>query len=193
MENPINPENLLLGAVNILLECINEIPIEVEEDYDNIIEARQARDKIIEAKRMILAEGWDFNSDKNWTFAVGVGGMIPVPSNVLDLTASRHDVIVRNWKLYSKSDQSHIFTEPQDCDVVWDMDFNSISHPLRHYITLVAANLFIQRVTGNKEAVAYNTKDVQNAFTSARRSEGRTGGYNILSSSYGVSNRVRIS
>jgi len=193
MENPINPENLLLGAVNILLECINEIPIETEEDYDNIIEARQAKANIIEAKRGILAEGWDFNSDTNWTFAVGVGGMIPVPSNVLDLTASRHDVIVRNWRLYSKSDQSHIFTEPQDCDVVWDMDFNSISHPLRHYITLVAANLFIQRVTGNKEAVAYNTKDIQDAFVSARRSEGRTGGYNMLTGSYGVTNRVRIS
>ena len=192
MEDPLNTEHMLLDAVNILLECINEPPIEDETYFAYIAEARMAKQNLLEAKRMILAEGWDFNSDTGWTFALDLQGMIAVPTNVLDLTASRGDVIMRNWKLYSKNDQSHIFTEPQDCDVVWDMDFNSISHPLRHYITLVAANIFIQRSTGNKEAVAYNTQDIEDAFISARRSEGRTGRYNMLNSSYGTANRVRI-
>ena len=192
MEDPLTTEALLLDAVNILLECINEPPIEDETYYEHIAEARQAKAKIIEAKRMILASGWDFNQDKDWVFPLDTNGMIPVPTNVLDLTASRSDIIVRNWRLYSKKDQTHIFTEAQKCDVIWDMDFNSITHPLRHYITLVAANLFIQRVTGNKEAVAYNTKDVEDAFISARRSEGRTGQFNMLNSSYGTQNRTRL-
>ncbi len=193
MEYPLNSKTLMLDAVNILLEVINEQPIEDESYFEHIAEARQARDKVIEAKRQVLAEGWDFNSDKDWVFPIDPSGMIPVPQNVLDLTASRSDVIMRNWRLYSKSNQSHIFTEAVPCDVVWDMDFNSLSYPLRYYITLVAANIFIQRITMNKEAVAYNTKDVNDAFISARRSEGRTGGYNILGSSYGTTNRVRIS
>ncbi len=193
MEDPLTTKNLMLDAVNILLEVINEPPIEDESYFEHIAEARQARDKIIEAKRQVLAEGWDFNADTDWVFPIDTNGMIPVPQNVLDITAKRSDVIVRNWRLYSKSDQSHIFEEAVPCDVVWDMDFNSLSYPLRYYITLVGANIFIQRITMNKEAVAYNTKDIEDAFISARRSESRTGQYNMLKSSYGVANQVRLS
>jgi len=192
MEDPLYVEDFMLDAINILLETINEQPIIDPEDVAHIAEAQQAQRKILEAKREVLSEGWDFNTDHDWVFPLGVGGMIPVPTNVLDLTASRADVIIRNQRLYSKSDQSHIFTEEVSADVVWDMDFNTLTHPLRRYVTLVAANLFVKRTIADKVSIAYTKEDIQDAETNARRSESRTGQYNMLTSGmYGINNRVR--
>ncbi len=193
MEDPINKEQLLLDAVNILLQTINEIPIEDEEGYIYVLEARQAKTMLLEVKRAVLSEGWDFNQDTNWVFPLDEENMIPVPTNVLDLTAERADVIMRNWRLYSKSDQSHIFDEEVKCDVVWDMDFNNLSHPLRHYITIRSARVFAARTIGDKNAIQFNEVDEEDARLAARRSETRTGQHNILNSNYGVLNRTRLS
>jgi len=192
MEDPLNTEQLLLDSVNILLETINELPLEEAEDFAQVVEARQAKGVLLETKRSVLSEGWDFNKDTDWKFPLDVNGMIPVPTNVLDITANRADVIMRNWRLYSKSDQSHIFEEEVPATVVWDMDFNALTHPIRHYITIRAARIFASRVIGDKNAIALNEMDEEDARLAARRSESRTGQYNLLTSGqYGTNNRVR--
>ena len=191
MEEPLYTEQMLMDAVNILLETINEEPIEDPEDYDNIIEARQARSKVVEVKRAVLSEEWDFNRDENFTFPLTVDNEVVVPTNVLDITANNADVIMRNWKLYSKSNQSYVFEEEVPATVVWDLDFNSITHPLRHYITIRAARIFQARRIGDEKALRYNAVDEQSALLAARRSESRTGQYNMLTSDYGIDNRVR--
>ncbi len=186
-------EKHLLTAVNILLETINELPIEVEEDYDLVIEARQAKAKINEVTMAVLAEGWDFNKDSNWIFPLDVNGMIPVPENVLDITASNEDVIMRNWKLYDKQKHTHIFDKEIPCDVVWLLNFNSLTHPIRHYITIRAARVFAARTVGDKAAISFNQIDEDGARLAGRRSESRTGKYNMLKSGYGINNIARIS
>ena len=192
MPEAMQTETLLLSAVNILLESINELPIEEEEDYDVVLEARQARSKIYEVTRAVLSEEWDFNRDTNWVFPLDIDGRIPIPTNVLDITADRSDVIMRDWLLYSKKDHSFIFEKELKCDVVWLLDFNSLSHPIRHYITIRACRIFASRTIGDKKAISFNSIDEEDAFISALRSDGRTGGYNMLNSSYGVDARVRI-
>jgi len=192
MEDPIVQENLLLNAVNILLESINDLPIEDETEYANFLEARMAREKVIEVTRAVLSERWDFNTDTNYVFPLDSQGMIPVPSNVLDIVGNRGDVINRGWKLYSRRNQSHIFDEEVPCDVVWNMDFNTISHPIRHYITIRAARIFMARTIGDKEAIGFNEVDEEDARLAARRSEGFTGKYNMLTGRYGINNLARI-
>ena len=192
MEDPIVQENLLLDAVNILLETINDLPIEDESEYTNFLEARQARSKIIEVTRAVLSERWDFNTDTNYTFPLDMQGMIPVPNNVLDIVGNLGDVIMRNWKLYSKSNQSHVFTEEVPCTVVWLFDFNTLTHPLRHYITIRAARIFSARTIGDEKAIKFNEIDEEDARLAARRSETRTGQYNMLGSRYGVDSLARI-
>jgi len=192
MEDPIDTESLLLSAVNILLETINELPIETEEEYDGFLEARQARSKIIEVTRAVLSEKWDFNTDKNYVFPLDPNNMIPVPTNVLDIVGNRGDVIMRNWKLYSRKNQSHVFDEEVKCDVVWLFDFNNISHPIRHYITIRAARIFAARTIGDKEMLGFNEIDEEDARLAARRSEGFTGQHNVLKSTYGINNLARI-
>lgn len=199
VEEPIYQEKLLIESVNILLQSIGQVPIEAEEDFDILEEARIAKSVIIEVKRAVLSEGWDFNTDDAWEFppsaplySLGGGFEIPVPTNVLDVTAERGDVIVRDWKLYSKKEQSFIFEEVVKCKVIWDMDFDTLSHPMRHYITIRAARVFVARTLGDQAPVTFTAADEETAFVALRRSEGRTTRYNMFNSLYGVNNRVRV-
>ena len=192
MEDPIIQEKLLLEAVNILLESTNELPIEDEAEYDGFLEARLARSKVIEVTRAVLSEKWDFNTDTNYKFPLDMNSMIPVPTNVLNIVGNRGDVIQRNQKLYSKRNQSHIFDEEVPCEVVWLFDFNNLTHPLRHYITIRAARIYMARTIGDKEAIAFNEVDEEDAKLAARRSEGFTGKYNMLDGAYGINNLARI-
>ena len=191
MSEMLNTEHLLLDAVNILLGTINEHPIEDEADFEAILEARVARDTLYEVKRAVLSEQWDFNTDKNYIFPLdAISKNIPVPANVLDISGKNGDVIMRNWRLYSKSAQSHVFEDEVACEVVWDMMFNSLSHPMRHYITIRAARVFAARSIGDDKAIQFNAVDEEDARLAARRSEGRTGSYNMLNSGYGIENKI---
>ena len=192
MEEPINQETLLLESTNILLETINELPMEDESEYDGFIEARQARAKIIEVTRAVLSEKWDFNTDKNYIFPLDANNMIPVPTNVLNIVGDRGDVIMRNWKLYSRKNQSHVFEEEVKCEVVWLFDFNNLTHPLRHYITIRAARIFAARTIGDKEILGFNQIDEEDALLAARRSEGFTGKHNMLDGAYGINSSARL-
>lgn len=179
---------LLLTSINILLQTINELPIESTDDLINSTTAQLAEMTIVEVKKEVLSQGWHFNTDKKYPFPPDINGIIGVPSNVLDIRATSKNVIMRDWKLYDKETFSFTFEDAVDCDVVWDTDFNSLTHPIRHYITIKAARVFQARTIGDQTAYAYTVKDEEDAYLSAKFSESRTGKYNILSSEYGVLN-----
>jgi len=192
MSEMLNTEHLLLDAVNILLKSINQLPIETEADFDVIMEARLARETLFEVKRAVLSERWDINRDNNYELPLEAGtNMIAIPANVLDVSSSDGDLINRNWRLYSKSAQSHVFDSAQTVDIVWDMMFNSLPHPIRHYITIRAARIFAARTIGDEKAVTYTARDEEDAHLAARRSETKTGRYNMLTSgNYGINNKI---
>lgn len=174
---------LLLASINILLQTINELPIENTDDLANSTTAQLAEMTINEIKKEVLSEGWHFNTDKNYPFPPDTSGTITIPYNVLDIVASGgKNYIMRDWKLYDKDTFSFIFDEAVECDVVWDMDFNSLTHPIRRYITIKASRVFQARTIGDQAAYTYTTVDEEDALQVARRSEGRTGRYNMLES-----------
>ena len=176
---------LLLDAVNVLLQMIGEPPVEDDEDYNEIIEARIALEVINEAKREILADGWDINTDKGYTFALGNDGKIPVPFNVLSISSADGDLIVRSWQLYSKRRRSQNFEEAQTVDVIWDIPFNEITHALRNYITISAARKFQARQIMDRLVYAYSETDEGRARIIAKREDGRTSKPNLYESRFG--------
>jgi len=181
---------LLLSAINTLLQTINELPIETTEDLANITIAQVAEMTINEVKREVLSQGWHFNSDFKYPFPPDINGVIAIPSNVLDIVASNgKNIIMRDWKLYDKVGFTNSFTDAVSCDVIWNMDFNALTHPIRHYITIKSARVFQARTIGDQTAYAYTVKDEEDAYLAAKFSEGRTGRYNMLESEeYGVLN-----
>ena len=174
---------LLLSSINTLLQTINELPIETADDLANYVTAQLAEMTIDEVKKEVLSQGWHFNTDKNYPFPPDLSGVISIPYNVLDIvSSSKTDIVMRDWKLYDKANQTFEFTEAEDCDVVWNMDFNSLTHPLRHYITIKASRVFQARQIGDQIAYAYSKDDEESAYLSAKFSEARTGKYNVLES-----------
>lgn len=179
---------LLLTSINILLQTINELPIENTDDLANSTTAQLAEMTINEVKKEVLAQGWHFNTDKRYPLPQDTSGYINIPYNILDIVASDgKNYIMRDWKLYDKDNFTFKFDAAVPCDIVWDMDFNSLTHPICHYITIKASRVFQARTIGDQAAYAYTIKDEEDAYLSARFSEGRTGRYNMLESEeYGL-------
>jgi hypothetical protein len=71
------------------------------------------------------------------------------------------------------------------------MEFNTLSHPIRHYITIRAARVFAARVIGDSNAISFTALDEEDAYLACRRSESRTGNYNMLNGLYGLNNQIR--
>jgi hypothetical protein len=181
-----------LYAVNVMLQMINELPISDDTELAEILEAQLASSVLIETKKEVLASGWDLNTEDEYIFPQDSNGFISVPSNVLDITDADGDIIMKDWRLYSKSEQSAIFTEPQSMSVIWDVDFNSLTHPLRNFITIRAARKFQARTVMDTSVYGYSERDEQEAYTAARRSESFTGKYNMLTSgTFGSTYKVR--
>jgi hypothetical protein len=181
---------LLLTAINILLQTINELPIETDTDLTNSTVGQLAEMTLLEVKKAVLAQGWSFNTDNGYPLPPDTSGIIVVPYNILDIVASNgKNYTMRDWKLYDKDNYTFIFTESVPCDITWDMDFNSLTHPLRHYITIRSARIFQARTIGDQVAYSYTVKDEEDAYLSAQESESRTGRYNMLTSpSFGILN-----
>lgn len=179
-----------LYSVNVMLQMINELPINDDVELAEIQEAQLASSVLIETKKEVLAEGWDFNFDENYEFPQDSEGYINIPANVLDITSKDGNIIMRDWRLYNKTDKTAIFTEPQTMDVKWDLDFNSLSHPIRNFITIRAARKFQARTVMDTNVYGYSQQDEEDAHIAARRSEGFTGRYNMLNAPYGQTNMV---
>lgn len=190
LDQQLDTTKSLLYAINTMLQAIGSRPIETDEDILNLEEAKIAYSILIDTKKEILSEGWDFNTDKNYTFVQDADGFITIPYNVLDVSDSTGDLISRDWRLYSKSNQSGKFTEPQSIDVKWDLDFNSLTHPVRNLITIRASSKFVKRTTGDEEVYKMLRYEEEEARGTARRSEGFTGRYNMFTSAYGSENII---
>lgn len=184
-EFELDSQKYLLHAVNILLQTINEPPLENEEDADNVLEAQIAFDVIKESKEEVLSDNWHFNRDANYSLSPNTDGIIAIPFNVLDLSSTDNDLIIRDWKLYSKSEQSFVFEEAQTVEIIWNIPFNDLVHPLRHYVTVVAARKFQARQVGDGNAYSFSQTDEQKARMIARRSNDRMKKNNMYDSSYG--------
>lgn len=169
---------------------INELPISDDVELAEILEAQLAASVLIETKKEVLAEGWDFNSDKDYEFPQDSEGYIAIPANVLDISSNDANIIMRNWRLYNKEDKTAIFDEPQSMNVIWDLDFNTLTQPIRNFITIRAARKFQARTVMDTNVYGYSQQDEEDAHLIARRSEGFTGRYNMLTSEYGQDNLV---
>lgn len=190
IQNEYDSSKLLLTAINTLLQTINELPIENDTDLQHSTTGQLAEMTIMEVKKTVLSEGWYFNTDKNYPFPPDSYGIISIPFNVLDIVASGgKPYIMRDWRLYDKTNFTSEFKDSVKCDVIWDIDFNSLTHPIRHYITIRASRIFQSRTIGDTSAYSYTVKDEEDAYITARGSESSTGRYNMLSSSYGIQNQ----
>ncbi len=178
---PTESLKIRVAAINIMLQHINELPIETLEDLNAVHEARIAESILEEVTTDVLSEGWDINTDKSWTFMPDDTEQINIPVNVLDITADNGNVIMRDWALYNKTLNTFKFTEAQTATVVWNMNFNNLTHPLRKYINIRAARIFQVRMIGDREGYGFTEKEEIEARNAAKVSDERTGQFSMSS------------
>lgn len=163
-----------------MLQVINEDPIEDEADIEKVREAQIASLVLEETKKEVLSDEWDINVDEDYTFPVDSDGFINIPSNVLDLYSSDGNLIMRNWKLYDKRRQSDVFDSSQNITVVWNPEFNSLTHPIRNFITVRACKKFQARQVTDPKMHSITESDERDAYILARRSESRSTNASML-------------
>jgi len=178
---PSESHKIKVAAINVMLQHINELPIEDLEDLNSVYEARVAEGILEEVTSDVLSEGWNFNTDKDWNFAPDSTGQINLPVNVLDITADNNNVIMRDWSLYDRKGKTFKFDEAQSCTVVWNVEFNALTHPLRKYINIRAARIFQIRMIGDREGYGFSQKEEVEAKNAAKISDDRTGGFTMRS------------
>lgn len=175
-------QHFLIDSINILLQSIGELPIETLDDVDNVLEAQLATDTLWESKRNILAVGWDLNTDTEYEMNPETDGTINVLAQILDVTVEGSNIVVRGNKLWDKDNNTPYFDGPVYCTIKWNLDFDTLTHPLRHYITCHAAKKFCMRLTGDTNQYSYWDEEEKKALIAAKQSNGFTGQFNLLSS-----------
>lgn len=149
-----------LAAVNTIISNIGQAPVTNLESGNPLVE--MAEQILDEVTRAVLAEGWEFNTERHYPFTPDSSNKIIIPDNVLSLdtkSGSAKQTVIRNGKLYDRVKHSYSFTESIDLDVTWLFDFADLPEAFKNYITIRAANVFAGRSVGSQEAVTFGQRE----------------------------------
>lgn len=169
-------------GINECLQIIGEQTIEGDLSIVGIYEAEQADALIESTKEEILAEGWSFNTDSDWTLSPDTDNYIVVPPSALrvDPSDETSNYIRKAGRLYDKDNRTYKITTSVDCDVVWNIDFDEIPSIMQKYIVLKAARLLYQRLVGDTDMLNILVRDEQEARTRVDMHEDDVNDYNIF-------------
>lgn len=169
-------------AINICLTTIGESPVPSTTSIVGHYEAELAETIIGEAKTEVLAEGFQFNTDDNWTLVPDTDNYITIPADVISIdgTSRGDDLIERAGKLYDKARNSYIFTTPQALSIVWDMAFDTLPIPMQSVVVALAKLKLYTRVVGVDSMVTQLEKELQTTRSLMITEDLRSGDYSIF-------------
>lgn len=160
-------------AINLALQTIGEQIVEGSTPIEGIYEAEQADLLIETTKEEILSEGWSFNTDTNWELTPDTDGYIVINEDILriDPTATGTNAVRKDGKLYDKTNQTFVFNNTVNCDIIWNYDFDDLPFIAQQYITLKASRILYQRLIGDTTMLNVLIKDEQEALLRLRMHE----------------------
>lgn len=173
-------------AINIVLSALGEPLLGVtdtgeQENYKGIFEAEQAYFLLEQVRKEVLAEGWNLNTDTGIIIAPDENGYITIEDVALKIDSTDgYNYIYRSGKLYDKDNLTFIFENSVDLDIVWDIEFNSLSFSLQRYIALRAARILSQRLDADLQNIQLLMKDEQDAYSKLKEEEFESGDYSIF-------------
>mgnify|MGYP001229061965 CR=1 FL=1 len=170
-----------LQAVNTIISNIGQAPVTNLESGNPLVEmAEQILDEITIA---VLAEGWEYNTERGYPFTPDSSNEIVIPDNVLQLDTKPGDgtqTVIRNGKLYDRVKHTYTFDKQQELDVQWLFDFEFLPEAFKNYITIRAANVFAGRSVGSQEAVSFGQREETIARATLLEYDTQQGNYTIF-------------
>lgn len=138
-----------LDAVNMVLAAKNIAPVNtLEDNTDSTVE--MAMLALNSADLEVQSKGWSFNQD--WVMALSpdaITGEIALPDQTLRVNASYWatngqwvSAVERASKLYDVLNQTFIWTQDVQVDLVQRLSFEDLPQVARNYIALLAAFRF---------------------------------------------------
>lgn len=170
----------LLQAVNKMLNSINEDNVETDLELAEHLQGQLALETLERNKRNVLSEGWDFNTDDNWEFSPDQSGSIGIPQNVLDVASYDRRYMMRDWRMYDKLDKTYNIGKIVPCRVIWELDFDDLTHPIARYITAMATREFQMTIIGDTTVDTKIAEEENKAKIVLAESEDLTAQHNIL-------------
>tara|TARA_R110000796_G_C14555146_1_gene434280 strand:- start:2209 stop:2832 length:624 start_codon:yes stop_codon:yes gene_type:complete len=191
-----------LEAVNVMLSTLGEAP--VNSLSSGLIDAEMAEQILDNVNREVQAQGWNFNTETDYTIAVNTAGEIELPSSFVrvDLAkseakyrSSRNEYVQRGNKIYDTVQHTYVINKALKLDVVVLLDFELIPEIARRYVAIRASRIFQERVLGSTNISAQNRTDEQQAQLALRDMEGDNGDYSIFDDygTYSVLDRTSTS
>ena len=177
-----------LQAVNQIISNIGQAPATSLETTNPQVSL--AEDLIDQVSTDVQAEGWVFNTERDYPFTPdAVSGEIVIPSNVLQVDVewgSLYNVVIRGGKLYDRNNHSFRWDKTQHLKTTWLFDFEDLPDAAKQYITIRAANLFAMRMTGSAEVAKYSEREEMNARAALLEYECNQGDYNVFSDGHDI-------
>lgn len=173
-----------LVAVNTMLIGIGEAPVNTLNS--GLQEAEIAGIMLDNISREVQSKGWAFNTDLRYSLATNTDNEIVVPFNCLyvDTTLIRRDydkdVILRDGKLYDRTQNTFTFTEAVEVDLVYLLDFETLPETARNYITLRAGRKFQENILGSPTITQLQSRDELDALLTLKDAETQSADYNVF-------------
>lgn len=174
-----------LGAVNSMLSTIGEAP--VNGLNSGLVDAETAETILNEVSRSVQSDGWNFNSEPNFTVAANTSGDVVLPDEVIraDIATTKYrssdaEYIQRGKKMYDKVKHTYNIGKALKLNVVVLLDYELLPEVARRYVSVKAARIFQERIVGSNALSAMNRNDEQEALFALKEHEGDNGDYNIF-------------
>lgn len=154
-----------------------------------------AMNLLTEVSRDTQAKGWHFNTEFEVPLTPDIDKKINVSGSTLrlDLEPKNQgdiDIVMRGTKLYDRKKRTYEFTDTIKATIVYGLDFESLPHVAKQYITIRASRILSDRMVGSVTNHQFTAIDERWAWNSLIEYEGWTADHSIFDN-MGTFNVVR--
>lgn len=189
----VNTPTTELEAVNIILSGIGETPVNTLIG-ELTTDVSQAKALLTEISREVQAEGWVWNTEREYPLKTNQNNEIVLPANVLLVYFREPDTrlyTVRGTRVYNLSEHTFKFdkgTAIKALSIILFLDFDELPETARRYITLKALRVFQERTVGSLQLSQYQREDELKARASLLSDNFKIGRHSMLQGTTGPNN-----
>jgi len=175
-----------LEAVNIVLDCMGENPVNtLESGSGKPRQAVLAERQLDNTSREIQTRGWHFNTEKKYDLVRDASDKITLASNVLkvDTEVNKYtdiDVVQRGTTLYDKKNHTDTFTQDLEVEIVFYLEWTQLPEAFRNWIAIRAGRKMNARYLGDGDGEVFTLRDEMEAKRLAKAAEGKNSDRSIF-------------
>jgi len=179
-------------AINEILLSLNELPLDDTDVTEDIGIAVIVDAELNTANKKVLSQGWYVNTtDKSLT--PDTDGYIVIPNTFLSVD-TESEYIVRDWKLYDKTNNTYKFDGAVIASVIEEIIFEDVPYHLANYIVHVASlKAYKDIIGGSIEDLRDMKLALDEARTEAIRDDANKIDGNLLTGTFVTSQLDRTS